>query len=384
MKNKRFKTTLMIALVLLVSIAAMSYVHAEAEQRVQLPHDVQSFFANSLWKDWEVTGWVNPRQQKSKNACAFAAVKDGNANVLVAFGWVDGEWSYQWYNPAALPQVSQPIALGEVIRNRPNFTSFYVYNDEIQELFCIWEQQDNGAWELQELQHFGSYRPGKGLMFFDTSKDGVMKLTNDGWVEGKATNTKVYGTYQRNLRYFDLSAFPLTLKEARSTLSNPPQIPYGDLQAQSVKFTSGKKYPVYSGPGKDYFRSANGKASVSTNDWIQVFGRVGDWILIQYDITSSKMRIGYIEANALPKKAAVPNLSFDPEPIYVLRDTIITDEPLEGQSPLGTIVAGQQDCYRLADFGDGWWYVQAILNGKSAWGFVRSADVQYVESPITK
>lgn len=92
MKNRRVKTIRVFVFLLLMSIISMAYAHTEAEQRTQLPHDVQAFFANNRWKDWEVTGWVNPRQQKSKNACAFAAVKDGNANVLVAFGWIDGVW----------------------------------------------------------------------------------------------------------------------------------------------------------------------------------------------------------------------------------------------------------------------------------------------------
>lgn len=340
MQNKYFKTNLMIALVFLVSIVAATFGYAEAEQRVQLPYDVQAFFASSRWKDWEVTGWVNPRQQKSKNACAFAAVKDGNTNVLVAFGWVDGGWSYQWYNPAALPQVSQPIVLGEVISDRPNFTSFYVYNDEIQEMFCIWEQQDNGAWELQELQHFGSYRPGKGLMFFDTSKDGVIKLTNDGWVEGKVTDTEVYGVYQRNLRYFSLNAFPLTLAEARERLSEPPKMPSGTLQAHKVKFPQGQKYPVYQGPGEAYARSGNGKASVSTNDWIQVFGEENGWLMIQYDITSTRMRIGWIKPKKIPQGANIPSLSFMPVPSAIVRSSTLTDDPLFSKTAVASVPEG--------------------------------------------
>ena len=382
MKNKCFKVLCMFALTFFASVLAMICSYADVKQRTQLPADVQAFFANNRWKGWEITGWVNPNQQKKSSACAFAAVKSGKANTLVAFGWENGKWVYKWHNSSALPQVAEPIVLGTIISDNVCFTTFYVYNKEIEEMFCVWEQQKNSSWELQELYHFGCYCPQKGLMFFDTHKDGVMQVSNAGWVDGKETNTKVYGTYQRNLRYFNLAAFPLTLDEARTFLSNPPEIPHGDFQAQNIKFTSGKKYPVYTGPGTEYLRSANGKASVSTNDWIQVFGKIGDWIMIQYDITSSKMRIGYIESNALPKKSDVPSLCFDPKPVYVLRNTIITDEPLKGETPLGKIVVGQKDCYCLADFGDGWWYIQTILNGKTLWGFVRSADLQYIETEI--
>ena len=370
------------AIVAIIIIFSISFNYGKAIEEFDLPQDVCNYFATSQWSDWKITGWVNPKHQKKSSACAFATVKSGKANTLVAFGWENGKWVYKWHNPFALPQVAEPIVLGTIISDNVCFTSFYVYDKEIEEMFCVWEQQKNGSWELQELQHFGCYRPKKGLMFFDTHKDGVIQISNAGWVDGKETNTKVYGTYQRNLRYFNLAAFPLTLDEARTSLSNPPEIPHGDFQAQNIKFTSGKKYPVYTGPGTKYFRGANGKASVSTNDWIQVFGKIGDWIMIQYDITSSKMRIGYIEANALPKKFDVPSLYFEPKPVYVSRNTIITDEPLKGETPLGKIIADQQDCYFLADFGDGWWYIQTILNGKSIWGFVRSADLQFVETTL--
>ena len=41
-----------------------------------------------------------------------------------------------------------------------------------------------------------------------------------------------------------------------------PSIPQGELIAENVKFAKGEKYEVYSGPGKDYLRAADGKAVV--------------------------------------------------------------------------------------------------------------------------
>ncbi|MDO5023061.1 MAG: hypothetical protein Q4E07_07000, partial [Eubacteriales bacterium] len=278
MKQSTKRSTLLLfiaAVMLCISIFSTAPIKAE---NIEVPEEVRAYLASSRWSNREITGWVNPGQQKNNAACAFAAVKKGTANTLVAFGWKNGRWVYKWYNPSALPQVEQPIVLGEIARDRTNFTSFYVYNHEIQEMFCVWEQQQSGTWELQALQHFGYYRPEKGLMFFDTSVDGVMKLSNVGWVAGKETNTPVYGTYQRDLRYFSLDAFPLTLDEARERLSQPPAIPLGTLQAHKVKFPQGQKYPVYQGPGEEYARSGNGKASVSTNDWVQVFGEENGWL----------------------------------------------------------------------------------------------------------
>lgn len=47
MKNRRVKTIRVFVFLLLMSIISMAYAHTEAEQRTQLPHDVQAFFANS-------------------------------------------------------------------------------------------------------------------------------------------------------------------------------------------------------------------------------------------------------------------------------------------------------------------------------------------------
>ena len=82
--------------------------------------------------------------------------------------------------------------------------------------------------------------------------------------------------------------------------------------ARKIRFTSGQKFKVYQGPGEEYGQAGNGKAAVSTNDWIQVFGEENGWILIQYDINKDHMRIGWIKSSALPKKATVSRLTYAP------------------------------------------------------------------------
>lgn len=71
--------------------------------------------------------------------------------------------------------------------------------------------------------------------------------------------------------------------------ANVPSIPAGTLSASLVSFTSNQTYPVYSAPDSRSIRGAKGRARVSTNGWIQVFGSEGDWILVQYDITDIRV-----------------------------------------------------------------------------------------------
>ena len=67
--------------------------------------------------------------------------------------------------------------------------------------------------------------------------------------------------------------------------TNVPEIPEGTLSAEVIPFTGNQTYAVFSAPTKKSIRGAKGRARVSTNDWIQVFGAEDDWILVQYDIS---------------------------------------------------------------------------------------------------
>ena len=168
----------------------------------------------------------------------------------------------------------------------------------------------------------------------------------------KIGHVNLYTTFGLNTSFKSL---PKSYQEAKETFSDPPQIPDGTLTAERIQFTSNKKYAVYSGPGEYYLRSGNGKAAVSTNDWIQVFGRENGWIMIQYDITSDHMRIGWIEEEALPKNTTVKELGLGDYKAYTTVQCIMTDDPLFTQTPVATIPAGAELIW-LSTMGN-WTYV---------------------------
>ena len=145
-------------------------------------------------------------------------------------------------------------------------------------------------------------------------------------------------------------------------------------QPQNIKFTSNKKYAVYSGPGENYFRSGNGKAAVSTNDWIQVFGRENGWIMLQYDITSDHMRIGWIQESALPKNANVSDVQFSQAKVWTKVSSNLTDDPLFSAAAISAIPANTE-VTRLATMGT-WTYVEwNAANAQPMRGFVQSANL---------
>lgn len=46
--------------------------------------------------------------------------------------------------------------------------------------------------------------------------------------------------------------------------------------------TAGEDVAAYTGPGEEYYRSANGKAAIQANAEVTVYGRTGDWLLVEY------------------------------------------------------------------------------------------------------
>ncbi len=166
---------------------------------------------------------------------------------------------------------------------------------------------------------------------------------------------------------------------AAEDLPGPENPPLPVLNAREIRFARGNMYPVYSGPGKDYLRGAKGKASVSTDDWIQVFGREDDWILVQYAIKSSQWRIGYISAQSLPKGSEVPDLSFLPQTAYAIGETIVTDDPLRSASSLSSLPAGAE-VTMLAMYGN---YVYIEGKAKDRFrGFVPSDSLSLSSDPL--
>lgn len=212
--------------------------------------------------------------------------------------------------------------------------------------------------------------------------DGELHFKNflEGWDFGKAR-----GTIQRDLRYVNFASLPKTIEEAKRELTHAPDLPDGAFfRPVEIKFAGGRQYPVYTGPGEQYTRSGNGKGSVSTNDWIQVFGRLGNWIMIQYDISKDRYRIGWISASALPKGAKVETFDQSFE-YYALEDALnntvlqacsLTDDPFNSRTAIAKLPAGQVITEIVYDY-EGWSYIRTVIDGQEIFGFVPSDCIDH-------
>lgn len=330
-----------------------------------LSSDLQAAWNSSSYQEWEIMDNLELAGE------AFISARKGQANRLIHAAKNDnGEWKINWSTESALPQGEESITLtnrsgttyagiklGTAFSYRPYRSGCYEY------LY----QKHNSTWLLEEIIYIDT--DGTLLDTYRITDDGV---TYKGWLTNDR-KTFIEGRVQRDLRFFSCSGFPTDLKALRNSLSNPPKIPTGTLSAEEIEFSGGKKFSVFSGPGENYLRGGNGKAAVSTNDWIQVFGKEKGWIMIQYDITSDHMRIGWIKESALPKKANIKNTDFSNAIMHTVAQCAMTDDPLFSASTLLTIPANSE-VICLATMGS-WAYVEWGGASQPVRGFVTDGNL---------
>lgn len=305
----------------------------------------------------------------------FALVAHGKDRILLGYHADNGVMNYWRRNAGAAPQgegvcffsrhsantVYEPGTTDKTFGNDLGFTVVYLDTPGAES----WTASLSFHWQDGAFKLFSYF--GKNAGMSAHVSDAGVTFYDSGWSK---IIGRVNGTVQRDLRYVSFADLPKTLDAAKRKLTVAPTIPAGELEAQNIHFTGGRKYEVYSAPSDSpgVLRGGNGKAAVSTNDWIQVFGEEDGWILIQYAIDSQHMRFGYIPAESLPKNARVAPLVWDAKVAYLAQDTFLTDDPLYSQSKLLSLPQGQS-VWVLATMGD-WAYVESG-SGDWARGFVR-------------
>lgn len=359
---KRIIPSLLILCLLLMCLPA-ALADGAVIEAAGMPGEVKEYFSAASFNGYTIGAGATVKIENTvAGSYYFAVTANAGHNVLHLFKLKDGLYQHVLRTDSAVPQGRGSFFLSHQVG------SLYLLSDKTLTL-------GDAVSIMFTLENYEEQ--GYASVLFEVNKNGVWNLrlacVDYLWTEVlvKSDSLTYYhegvkqgiasGVAQTDLRYFSFSAFPKTLSEAKEKLSNPPEIPYSaQLQAKRVKFTGGQKYAVYTGPGEKFFRAANGKAAVSTNDWIQVFGVEDGWAMIQYDLSSDQCRIGWIDAAALPKNANVSALRFNDEPAIIAADTDLTDDPLMSRSYLRTLRKGQQVTW-LATLGQ-WAYVQDDQN----------------------
>lgn len=319
-----------------------------------LPEGVQQVLAA------EYDGWSVPdgaRLYEDGRAVLLVMSKD-EKNIAVILEQREGRFEVAAVSDAIIPDPI-PTDVGWWIQDTWSTGEPYLWympKSGAHGFYLELRRDDRGQW-IVDNGFFGS-----GSFTPDTLS---FKMDNRGTalrISGESYFSPVYVPVDVDLTFenFDHEAVKAFCAEAMTQKNMPGLIPStleADAfpQGRAVDFPKGEKYPVYAGPGESYERlGEQHNASVSTNDWIQVFGWEGDWLLIQYNVANGRNRFGYIPASALSGGVGIPELNFGRR-AGVLNGWI-TDDPLRTAAEIGP--GDGVACVCLATFGDEWLYVE--------------------------
>ena len=350
-----------------------------------VPEEIADLFDVKAWEGYEVARTNTEEEGYACFLCdedaiiggqpvGLVIVSKGDHNVLCLVQKRSGQWRITGRNHNAIPD-------GDIIP-----ALYFDLQDDIDIVY--------GKNPLQGVISISLKYDGRNVSFdgmvFEDGAESTEAIIREGSIRYNFFDDlaytgyeTVYGVYDASFEAFNYRYFPKSPAEADAILTTAPDIPRntGDPIAmprpQEPSLRTGEKYDVFSAPGRSSYRPANGKAVMSTNDWVQVFGQEDGWVLVQYDISSGQMRFGYVDASVLPRGVQVPVLAWAEIPYEVVSDTWLTDDPLNSCKTLMTLAPGEQvTC--LATMGD-WLYVETTLSGKTVRGFIPVAAAAPVE-----
>lgn len=343
-----------------------------------LPDEVYDHIA-SRFADYAVEGYIE-LTGAPEGDYGFALLHRGGERVLTGYRREDGQMTCYLESRGAVPQGETEGAFSVCPRGETytvwteagaqslvsDGLEFSVITlDEIGEAYdgIVHYQWQDGTFRLTEYTDaiVDTVLLREGELRFDSISVGYMG--------------KLKGEVETDIRLVDFGALPKTIGEAWKMLGGAPEMA-GVFSAQVVPFEKGRKYPVYTGPGKRYLRAGNGKASVSTNDWIEVFGRTGNWIMILYAVNEERCRVGWIEASALPRGVQVKEMDSafaaareDEGTLLTLgEDCELTDDPFISGTAVASLPNGT--AVRLLMSDDIWAYVRVETEEGTMLGFV--------------
>lgn len=345
-----------------------------------IPPEIGKLFDVPAWEEYEFARVSTNPEKYAFFLCdegviiggeplGMVIMKKGERNVLCVLQKRNGQWRITGRSHTALPGGDSIPALHFDLQDDISLV-YDFYPDDIVEIRLKYDGRN---------VRFGGMvidMEGESWMEATIRSEGI---SYNDWDDVTFYGTKtVYGVYDASFEAFDYRDFPRTPAEADAVLTFAPDIPRnnGDPIAmprpQEPALRSGEKYDVFSAPGRGSHRPAKGKAVMSTNDWVQVFGQEDGWVLVQYDISSGQMRFGYVDASVLPRGVQVPVLTWAEIPYEIIAATALTDDPLNSCKMLMQLQPGEEVTV-LATMGE-WLYVETTISGKPARGFIPMQD----------
>lgn len=141
-----------------------------------------------------------------------------------------------------------------------------------------------------------------------------------------------------------------------------------------LKLDTAQRLMVYSAPSMDSYRGANGKAVVDTNGGLMAAGWDNGFLMVMYETNKGGVRVGYANGRDIKSPVSINKmLYFHYQPATLEQSAQLTDDPVRNSSYITDLPAGSQVIYLSTFFNQySWDYVETIVDGRQARGFIRS------------
>lgn len=176
---------------------------------------------------------------------------------------------------------------------------------------------------------------------------------------------------------------------AITVVAQQPDLPYLEYQGRSQVRNHGD-LAVFTGPGPSYYRSASGKAAISNLAAVDVWGRSGDYLLVQYYVQANGVpisRFAYAPVTRVMNGSSFDEVLFGKTPISIDYRAAVIDAPDLTRTGYNSINVSRRDAFALAyildDVGNTWVYFEStgysiVHDGERAVrGFVQEKYVKY-------
>ncbi len=135
-------------------------------------------------------------------------------------------------------------------------------------------------------------------------------------------------------------------------------------------FRRNQMLDIYTGPGYNYYRSANGKAAASTNAQIFIFGWEENWLLVLYGTGNGKSRYGYANKSDFDDDIGGRTLDFANLDASIATSCFITDCMPDDHSILTTLSPGTAVKFLAYNPDFDWAYIEVNADIGLMRGFV--------------
>ena len=265
---------------------------ASAEED-ELPAEIKQYFDNE-------TSIVEIEDFSYSEQFLFAITKNSNKErVLYGFQQNEGQWDFIIKTKSVFPDTNLQayVSTDEEyqdfygIHHVPFMTLLFSDPHKDHQSILIFFVYDGIAFTLNEVNDYNN------SAYVRYKQNTVMIYDDDSCFSQKADIKYSMPTSLSDFDYEYFIAYINKWNKEYYTLTN--QVNFDENFPLLYYHPNDQIFTVCSAPTSAAYVEANGKAKVSTNDWILVYGKENGYYLIQYSINETAMRYGYIPSSTL-------------------------------------------------------------------------------------